>query len=88
MEAPAPWGEGLLCPPPEGVVVDAALVVVVYLGQGDQARDFFYCEIRQIREKEGVLGAFLLFFPKTLMGIIPNEVSGYENFAYLACFAV
>ena len=49
---------------------------------------FFYREIRQIREKEGVLGAFLPFFSKTKMGIIPNEVSGYENFAYLAYFAV
>jgi hypothetical protein len=48
----------------------------------------FYREIRQIREKEDVLGAFLQLLPKTLMGIVLYEVSGYENFAYLAYFAV
>jgi hypothetical protein len=43
----------------------------------------FYREIRQIREKKGVSGAFLQLLPKSLMGILLYEVSGYENFAYL-----
>ena len=48
----------------------------------------FYREIRQIREKEDVLRAFLLFCSKTFIAIIRNEVAGYKILAHLAYFAV